>query len=54
MIFRYDDAPHHPDVKTFPHHKHTPTEVIESPAPSLEVVFEEISREIIRKIQEGK
>lgn len=54
MIFRYDDAPHHPDVKTFPHHKHTPMEIIGSPVPSLEAVFEEISREVIRKIQEGK
>jgi len=21
-VFRYDNAPHHPDVATFPHHKH--------------------------------
>lgn len=22
LIFRYDMAPHHPEIKTFPHHKH--------------------------------
>ncbi len=22
LLFRYDMAPHHPDVMTFPHHKH--------------------------------
>ena len=22
MIFRYDNAPHHPEVPTYPHHKH--------------------------------
>jgi hypothetical protein len=24
LIFRYDMAPHHSDIKTYPHHKHTP------------------------------
>ena len=22
QIFRYDNAPHHPEIKTHPHHKH--------------------------------
>ena len=22
IIFRYDNAPHHPEVATYPHHKH--------------------------------
>ena len=22
IVFRYDNAPHHPDVATHPHHKH--------------------------------
>ena len=22
LIFRYDNAPHHPEIITFPHHKH--------------------------------
>jgi hypothetical protein len=46
-IFRYDMAPHHPEVETFPHHKHvgpesTPNRVTESPVPSLREVLEEI------------
>ncbi len=28
MIFRYDNAKHHHEIETFPHHKHTP-EIIE-------------------------
>ncbi|MBT9139319.1 MAG: hypothetical protein DDT31_01903 [Syntrophomonadaceae bacterium] len=22
MVFRYDNAPHHPEIATYPHHKH--------------------------------
>lgn len=22
LVFRYDNVPHYPDIKTFPHHKH--------------------------------
>lgn len=47
MIFRYDMAPHLPDVKTFPHHKHVKAglkaeQVFESTAPTLKEVIEEI------------
>jgi hypothetical protein len=36
-------APHHQEVRTFPHHKHTATgDIIESTAPSLAEVLEEI------------
>jgi hypothetical protein len=42
MIFRYDNAAHHRDVPTFPHHKHTSTEV----KPSREVGFVEVLSEI--------
>lgn len=43
-IFRYDNAPHHPEILTFPHHKHvgpseTPTA---AEKPSLAQVFAEI------------
>jgi len=30
MIFRFDNAIHHKDLKTFPHHKHTSDIVTES------------------------
>jgi len=36
-------APHHKEIKTFPHHKHLGSEkVIESLAPSLGEVLQEI------------
>ena len=43
VVFRYDMAPHHKEIKTFPHHKHLGSEkVIESLAPSLSEVIQEI------------
>lgn len=43
-IFRYDDTPHHPDLSTFPHHKHTGSEadVVASTPPDLPAVLREI------------
>lgn len=42
MIFRYDNAAHHKEIYTFPHHKHTPTEI----KPSKEIVLAEVVSEI--------
>ena len=43
VVFRYDMAPHHKEIKTFPHHKHMGSEkVIESFAPTLGKVLQEI------------
>lgn len=44
MIFRYDNAPHHSNVSTFPHHKHDGENIIDSTEPSLNQVLLEISR----------
>jgi len=44
IIFRYDNAPHHKELTTFPHHKHTGTTVLESPERSLVDVLVEISK----------
>ena len=42
-IFRYDMAPHHKEIKTFPHHKHLSSEkVVEAIAPTLCEVLQEI------------
>jgi len=43
-IFRYDNAPHHPDLSTFPEHKHHGPSETAMPAekPSLAKVFVEI------------
>ncbi|MDO9129645.1 MAG: DUF6516 family protein [Anaerolineales bacterium] len=43
LIFRYDNAPHHKEVKTFPHHKHIPEEVTTSQEPDLHTVLMEIT-----------
>jgi hypothetical protein len=42
MIFRYDNAPHHPEVPTHPDHKHIGTGVVTSFHPSIEGVLEEV------------
>ena len=44
MVFRYDNAPHHSDIKTFPHHKHETDGVRASDEPSLSDVMTEIAR----------
>lgn len=43
LLFRYDMAPHHPGVVTFPHHKHLASGMaIDSTSPPLEEVLNEI------------
>jgi hypothetical protein len=47
MIFRYDMAPHHPEIPTFPHHKHIRSNgVINSTPPTLALVLGEIEEAI--------
>jgi hypothetical protein len=43
-VFRYDNAPHHPDIATHPHHKHIGAEDRVAPAdqPSLSQVLDEV------------
>ncbi len=43
LIFRYDMAPHHREIKTFPHHKHIHSNnVIDASAPAFAQVLDEI------------
>ena len=42
LIIRWDNAPHHRDLPTFPHHKHARGEVL----PSYTIACEEILEEI--------
>ncbi|OGQ07029.1 MAG: hypothetical protein A2026_10565 [Deltaproteobacteria bacterium RBG_19FT_COMBO_46_12] len=49
MLFRYDNAHHHPEITSYPHHKHIPGNVIPSAEPSLKDVLKEISATIIRR-----
>ncbi len=44
MIFRYDNAPHHKEAQTFPHHKHTLSGIEESVEPTLHDILLEIAR----------
>jgi hypothetical protein len=43
-VFRYDNAPHHPEIITFPHHKHIGSADRLAPAdqPSLSQILIEI------------
>jgi hypothetical protein len=44
LIFRHDNAPHHPEIETHPHHKHVGSDdnVIASQPPDLGDVLREI------------
>lgn len=48
LIFRYDNVPHHPEIETFPDHKHEGGRVIASHVPDLRQVVEEITNFIIK------
>ena len=41
LIFRYDNTPHFPDLKSFPHHKHLSNKVEEADMPFILNVIEE-------------
>ncbi len=43
LIFRYDNAPHHSEVETHPHHKHVGDLVVTAHPPDLTEVLREIN-----------
>lgn len=47
LLFRYDNAPHHPGLTTFPHHKHLPSGVTDSPAPKFADVLGEVETRVL-------
>lgn len=47
LIFRYDNAMHHPEIPTFPHHKHFNDLIEESEEPSMAGVLNEIERIVL-------
>jgi len=49
LIFRYDNAAHHPEVATHPDHKHTPAVVEPASAPDLTDVLQEIDQRLYEK-----
>lgn len=46
LVIRWDNAPHHRQVKTFPHHKHVKEAVLESKEVTVEEIIEELERMI--------
>ncbi len=48
LVFRYDNAPHYPELPSAPHHKHvTDLSVVPSVAPDLSSVLEEVGRLVV-------
>lgn len=45
IVFRYDNTPHFPNLKSFPHHKHLKDEVIAIDKPSVVSVIREARRQ---------
>ncbi|MFH1859543.1 MAG: DUF6516 family protein [bacterium] len=48
LIYRWDNVPHHRELKTFPHHIHTPNGIFESKPIDLKDVLQKIE-ELIAK-----
>ncbi|CAM9957333.1 unnamed protein product, partial [Chrysoparadoxa australica] len=46
LICRWDNAPHHIQLKTFPNHMHTPAGLEESPPVTLQEVLDYIESKI--------
>ena len=44
LVFRYDNAPHYPDIVTYPHHKYKGVEVESTQPPDLSEVLREIEQ----------
>ena len=54
VVFRYDSAPHNPEIRTFPHHKHTSSGIEPSPKmPKIAEILDEIRSYIIKGIISG-
>lgn len=46
VIFRYDNTPHHPDVNTYPDHKHIGESVIGAQRPDIEKILLEVKEHL--------
>lgn len=49
MLFRYDNAPDHNEIPSFPHHKHTHNSVISASLPNIKNILNEISAIMLKK-----
>lgn len=48
LIFRYDNVPHHPSIRTFPHHKHEGMKIVASDPIDLSQVLLEIDQRLYK------
>ncbi|MDP2767686.1 MAG: DUF6516 family protein [Candidatus Methanoperedens sp.] len=46
LVIRWDNAPHHRQIRTFPHHKHIKDAVLESREVTIEKILEEVEKMI--------
>lgn len=44
LIFRYDNVKHHPQISTFPHHKHILNKILPSTEPNFMIIMLEIKQ----------
>jgi hypothetical protein len=51
LIFRYDNAMHHPEIPTFPHHKHFNDLIQESEEPNIAGVLSEIEKIVLSVVR---
>ncbi|MCX5814291.1 MAG: DUF6516 family protein [Proteobacteria bacterium] len=49
MLFRYDNAPHHPELSSFPDHKHIENNTIPAAPREFKDIFNEITAMILKK-----
>lgn len=49
MLFRYDNAPHHRELSSFPNHKHTGSNAVSSSPRELKDILNEITAMILKK-----
>lgn len=50
LIFRYDNAPHHNNISSYPHHKHLPHEIVSSKPMDFSELIEEIEQVILNEM----
>lgn len=53
LIVRWDNSPHHPHIRGFPHHKHLPDEITNSSERHLQEIFAVIREKISRMLKES-
>ena len=53
LIIRWDNSPHHPHIRGFPHHKHLPDEITNSSERHLQEIFAVIREKISRMLKES-